>query len=152
MSRTRQQIVFRIREIRTNLEQEEARPSAPEQPPSYEESQRDKIIEKAFDEIASDTNMAAVADVEMGEVSALPSDAEILFTIAGRVQIFYIKVDGSVSAPSYPSTLHLFRFKSRLPHAKTRQILFHDLHFQTRFLITMKKCRHFSRWARGFTL
>ena len=42
----------------------------------------------------------------------LPSDAEILFTIAGRVQIFYISADGNVSAPSYPSTLFIFKFKS----------------------------------------
>ena len=42
----------------------------------------------------------------------LPSDAEILFTIAGKVQIFYINADGNASAPSYPSTLFIFKLKS----------------------------------------
>ena len=42
----------------------------------------------------------------------MPSDAEILFTIAGQVQIFYINKDGNVSAPSYPSSLFIFKFKT----------------------------------------
>lgn len=43
--------------------------------------------------------------------SELPSDAEILFSIPREVQIFYIGVTGEVSCPSYPSSLHIFRFK-----------------------------------------
>ena len=41
----------------------------------------------------------------------MPSDAIILFTIAGKVQIFYISKNGNVSAPSYPSSLFIFKFK-----------------------------------------
>ena len=78
MSRTRQQVAFRLHEIRTKLDP----------PPSYEES------------IESNQN----------PIPTVPSDAQILFTIAGHVQIFYIKSTGEVSAPSYPSSLFLFKF------------------------------------------
>ena len=88
MSRTRQQVVFRIHELRSKLESD---------PPSYEDVQMEDTLKRN----ASD------------EVPCLPSDAEILFTIAGKVQIFYINVDGNVSAPSYPSSLFIFKFKCK---------------------------------------
>ena len=60
-----------------------------------------------------DTNLETTIKIDDDEtIVPLPSDAEILFTIAGRVQIFYISADGNVSAPSYPSTLFIFKFKS----------------------------------------
>ena len=83
LSRTRQQIVFRIHEIRTKID-------GP--PPTYEES------------------LAEQKNNNNESMPSVPSDAQILFTIAGQVQIFYIKIDGSVSAPSYPSSLFIFRF------------------------------------------
>ena len=60
-----------------------------------------------------DNNLETTIKIDDDEtIVPLPSDAEILFTIAGRVQIFYISADGNVSAPSYPSTLFIFKFKS----------------------------------------
>ena len=84
LSRTRQQVVFRIHEIRTKMDP----------PPTYEES---------LEEQKSNNDDESI-------IPSVPSDAQILFTIAGLVQIFYIKIDGSVSAPSYPSSLFIFRF------------------------------------------
>ena len=84
MSRTRQQVVFRIHEIRTKMDP----------PPTYEES---------LEEQKSNNDDESI-------IPSVPSDAQILFTIAGLVQIFYIKIDGTVSAPSYPSSLFIFRF------------------------------------------
>ena len=92
LSRTRQQVIFRIHELRTKANAE-----CPDPPPTYEESEKDK----------DDQNTP-----EVTTVPCLPSDAEIMFTIAGKVQIFYIGADGKVSAPSYPSSLFVFRFKS----------------------------------------
>ena len=61
-----------------------------------------------------DNNQETTIKIDDDEtIVPLPSDAEILFTIAGRVQIFYISADGNVSAPSYPSTLFIFKFKSQ---------------------------------------
>ena len=61
-----------------------------------------------------DNNLETTIKIDDDEtIVPLPSDAEILFTIAGRVQIFYISADGNVSAPSYPSTLFIFKFKSK---------------------------------------
>ena len=51
--------------------------------------------------------------VQLSVDAELPSDAEILFTIPREVQIFYISVTGEVSCPSYPSALHIFRFKGK---------------------------------------
>ena len=56
-----------------------------------------------------DNNQETTIKIDDDEtIVPLPSDAEILFTIAGRVQIFYISADGNVSASSYPSTLYSF--------------------------------------------
>ena len=63
-------------------------------PPTYEES---------LEEQKSNNDDESI-------IPSVPSDAQILFTIAGLVQIFYIKIDGTVSAPSYPSSLFIFRF------------------------------------------
>ena len=48
----------------------------------------------------------------MADVQIPPSDAKILFTIAGKVQIFHISSDGKVSTPSYPSSLFMFKLQS----------------------------------------
>ena len=60
----------------------------------------------------SSTSTATIDNEENHSTITLPSDAEILFTIAGQVQIFYINKDGNVSAPSYPSSLFIFKFKT----------------------------------------
>ena len=110
MSRTRQQVIFRIHELRIKANAESHDP-----PPSYEDSQKKKEIPsncngKNRNSVKKDETTIKIDNDET--IVPLPSDAEILFTIAGRVQIFYISADGNVSAPSYPSTLFIFKFKS----------------------------------------
>ena len=96
MSRTRQQVIFRIHELRIKANAESHDP-----PPSYEDSQK------------NNDNLETTIKIDDDEtIVPLPSDAEILYTIAGKVQIFYISAAGKVSAPSYPSTLYIFKFKS----------------------------------------
>lgn len=96
MSRTRQQIIFRIHELRTKYN---LPPSDPD-PDELIKCLNPEKFEKS-DESQDETL-----------VPYLPSDAEILFTIAGKVQVFYINAEGKVSAPCYPSSLFIFKFKS----------------------------------------
>ena len=116
MSRTRQQVIFRIHELRIKANAESHDP-----PPSYEDSQKDSSNCNSQKERKNPSNenknnckkdetTIKIDDDET--IVPLPSDAEILFTIAGKVQIFYINADGNVSAPSYPSTLFIFKLKS----------------------------------------
>ena len=129
MSRTRQQVIFRIHELRIKANNESHDP-----PPSYEDSQQENPSnhnsqkENQSNHDSHKENLSnqegkgnSVANnelettIKIGDeeiIVPLPSDAEILLTIAGRVQIFYISADGNVSAPSYPSTLFIFRLKS----------------------------------------
>ena len=143
MSRTRQQVVFRIQELsscqsnyfsKKNVENTKPgttnqthcntnsshRPSAPplsDMPPSYEESVQNEI-DDALQEICdepSDIENKIMQQEKNSEKNAnsveLPSNAEILFFIPNEVQIFYIRVDGNVSAPTYPAELYIYRFK-----------------------------------------
>ena len=141
MSRTRQQIVFRIQElvpashnsnINSNSNQHQnntsvqitcdttpsLKPSAPplsEMPPSYEEAIQSSI-QNALQEICdepSDINNVAIpiGTQEENSLVEVPSNADILFTIPREVQIFYIGVGGNVSAPTYPSALYIYKFK-----------------------------------------
>ena len=145
MSRTRQQIVFRIQELSpipstenlkdaSNNSQHRANaktycdttstvlPSAPQlsdMPPSYEDSMQN-TIQDALQEICdepSDINDTPLVQGNKEERSLveLPSNADILFSIPNEVQIFYIRVDGNVSAPTYPSALYVYRFKDVEP-------------------------------------
>ena len=145
MSRTRQQIVFRIQELSPNQSNNSNtkeiskpgekvqtqcdtnyshRPSAPllsDMPPSYEESVQNEI-EDALQEICDEPSDIENNIIKNGKHSEkdsvsveLPSNAEILFYIPKEVQIFYIRVDGNVSAPTYPSALYVYRFKDIEP-------------------------------------
>ena len=145
MSRTRQQIVFRIQELApspgnqnsdrdskavpdTNKSTacnttETHQPSAPllsDLPPSYDVSVQNEI-EDALQEICDepiDTNHSdrpQLASQGEGSLVEVPSNAEVLFHIPNEVQIFYIKVDGSVSAPTYPTALYVYKFKDIEP-------------------------------------
>ena len=118
MSRTRQQVIFRIHELRIKANAESHDP-----PPSYEDSQKNSSNCNSQKERENPSNSnenknnckkdETTIKIDDDEtIVPLPSDAEILFTIAGKVQIFYINADGNVSAPSYPSTLFIFKFKS----------------------------------------
>ena len=141
MSRTRQQIVFRIQELSPSLSNATVQdsfdnsqhgktaktpcdtistfqPSAPlssDLPPSYEDSVQ-YSIEDTLQEICdepSDINNSVIVQMNKEERSLveLPSNADILFSIPNEVQIFYIRVDGNVSAPTYPSALFVYKFK-----------------------------------------
>jgi len=132
MSRTRQQVIFRIHELRIKANAESRDP-----PPSYEDSQKKNPSnrnaikktpandnENTTDKMNTnvDNNLETTIKIDDDEtIVPLPSDAEILFTIAGRVQIFYISADGNVSAPTYPSTLFIFKFKNAQENATGEQ-------------------------------
>ena len=100
MSRTRQQVVFRIHELKSKIAKKE---SANDEPTFENNNKDDFVIEMELQDALNESmNQSSMT---------VPSDAIILFTIAGQVQIFYINKDGHVSAPSYPSSLFIFKFQ-----------------------------------------
>ena len=103
MSRTRQQVVFRIHELKTKIEKKD---NAADEATFESNNKDDFVIEmELHDALNESMNQSSMS---------VPSDAKILFTIAGQVQIFYINKDGHVSAPSYPSSLFIFKFQVKL--------------------------------------
>lgn len=97
-------------------------PSAPpltEMPPSYENSVQN-AIQDALQEICDEpsdiqSNVIIHKTEEERSLVEVPSNADILFSIPSEVQIFYIRVDGNVSAPTYPAALYVYRFKDIEP-------------------------------------
>ena len=145
MSRTRQQVVFRIQELspsphidKKNIDAKNSQhyknvenpcdtasrmvPSAPplsEMPPSYENSVQN-AIQDALQEICDEpsdiqSNVIIHRTEEERSLVEVPSNADILFSIPSEVQLFYIRVDGNVSAPTYPAALYVYRFKDLEP-------------------------------------
>ena len=102
MQRSRQQIQSRLESMM------QAQPKAAkmelDSPPSYEEATGSNAsnIDMALDEILHDD--------EPGTADSSMSAATELFRIDDGVQIFFIKKDGYVSAPSYPSSLGIYKF------------------------------------------
>ena len=106
LNKTKLQIEYRLQALRAS---EIATPSAPEamnieEPPSYEESTRS----------AENAQFAELGDSIMREDSmtdnSLTANAAEIFCIPDGVQIFYITPEGYVSAPSYPTSLKIFKF------------------------------------------
>lgn len=105
MNKTKLQIEYRLQALQGP---EVAMPSAPEAmetdvPPSYEDVMS-----------MTDSDFAALGDSIMsGEQSGSRSpvaNATEIFSIPEGVQIFFITPEGYVSAPSYPSSLKIFKF------------------------------------------
>ncbi|KAK2168757.1 hypothetical protein LSH36_14g02027 [Paralvinella palmiformis] len=102
MQRSRQQIQSRL----NSLIQSHRKPSQveSESPPSYEEATGSAAsnVDMALDDI--------LCDDEKERVDLVMSAAMELFRIDDGVQVFFIKKDGYVSAPSYPSSLGVYKF------------------------------------------
>lgn len=107
LNKTKLQIEYRLQALQAS---EIAAPSAPqvqamdtEEPPSYEDAMS-----------MTDTQYAALGDSIMAESESGPqsmvANATEIFSIPEGVQIFFISPEGYVSAPSYPSSLKVFRF------------------------------------------
>ncbi|CAH1777610.1 unnamed protein product [Owenia fusiformis] len=104
MTKTRIQIQSRVDDLqcasRSNVETPmEIQSPAYEFPPSYEDSVYDSIMN---DETSSNSS-----------VDSFVADAEQLFSIENEVQIYYISAEGYVSAPSYPSSLKICKFRGQ---------------------------------------
>lgn len=68
--------------------------SLPSSPPSYEDEELAALGESLMRRELSNTLLA---------------NAKELFTIPDGVQIFYISPEGYVSAPTYPTSLHIIK-------------------------------------------
>ena len=62
------------------------------------------------DEILNDDNHNK-ADSSIIEISSDEANATEIYKIESGVQLFYIAPDGSVSTPSYPTSLSVYLFK-----------------------------------------
>ncbi|UYV64423.1 SPG20 [Cordylochernes scorpioides] len=83
------------------------RPSDP--PPSYNEAMNHPVCDptspsKSRPPLLTQGSRGALANGYNSE------EAEILFTIPEGVQMFFVTPDGYVTAPSYPSSLHIYKF------------------------------------------
>jgi len=102
MLRTRQEIVFRMRELQSSAE-------------------------AATDAREAATAISASADADGGAppptyeqaTGAVPSNALILFYIPDEVNIFYINAKGQVTRPYPPSSLYLYKFSDEQDVAET---------------------------------
>lgn len=112
MNKTKLQIEYRLQALQ---EKTKTRPPVPQtmetdEPPSYEES-------VSSPNGISNADFVALGDSVMTEQSetdgSLVANAAEIFSIADGVQIFYITPEGYVSAPSYPSSLKVFKFTDR---------------------------------------
>ncbi|XP_052251062.1 spartin-like [Dreissena polymorpha] len=106
LNKTKLQIEYRLQALRAS---EIAMPSAPEAmdleaPPSYEASMSDQQFAALGDSIMS---------AESTDSQILTANATEIFCIPNNVQIFFISPEGYVSAPSYPSSLKVFRFNEQ---------------------------------------
>lgn len=110
MTKTKLQIEYRIQSL-TQTMNGTSEGMEVEAPPSYEESisSSGTISEEAF---------LSLGDSIMGEQpcdDSLSANAEEIFCMPDGVQIFFITREGFVSAPSYPSSLKMFRFTEPPP-------------------------------------
>ncbi|CAG5124262.1 unnamed protein product [Candidula unifasciata] len=112
MNKTRQQIAFRLQEIQAvQPEQTNGGYQAsvePMSPPSYE----DAISEPpSLPPSYEDDELTALGESLMRrEISSGHlANAEELFNVPDGVQIFYITAEGYVSAPTYPTSLHVIK-------------------------------------------
>ncbi|XP_053389247.1 spartin-like [Mercenaria mercenaria] len=109
LNKTKLQIEYRLQTLRASEIATQCTPSAPqamnvEEPPSYEDATR----------TPQDDQFVELGDSIMREDSvdsnSLTANAAEIFCIPDGVQIFFITPEGYVSAPSYPSSLKIFKF------------------------------------------
>ncbi|XP_059154134.1 spartin-like [Physella acuta] len=106
MNKTKQQITYRLQALQPALSDLQERMEA-DAPPSYEYA----ISQPSSPPSYEDEELAALGESLMRrELSnSLLANANELFTIPDGVQIFYISPEGYVSAPSYPTSLHIIK-------------------------------------------
>lgn len=122
MIKSQMQITDRLAAIRetvcANNSSQAATNMVIETPPTYEEATSLPLSQNGnniLDEI-----MADEADLAH---QTLMADATAIFSIPDGVQIFYITPEGYVSAPSYPSSLNIFKFtKTDQPEEASNQL------------------------------
>ena len=118
MNKTKLQIEYRLQSLQ---EKTSSRPPVPQtmeidDPPSYEESMSSQHDINNADFIAlGDSVMSEQSDTD----SSLVANAAEIFAIPDGVQIFFITPEGYVSAPSYPSSLKIFKFTDSDPGASS---------------------------------
>lgn len=119
MTKTKLQIEYRLQSIEVQRNVHSRHPTTPmdlNQPPSYED-----VMSESGSSI-SDTAFQSLGDSIMSDESSevFDADATEIHNIPDGVQIFFITPEGYVSAPSYPSSLKIFKFISE-PTARTGQ-------------------------------
>jgi len=119
MLRTRQEIVFRIRELSASNNghiSDDTNCRADKEPdpgPSLIASSGQEVATVAASGAMSHEPPPSYEHATSvgGETELLPSDALILFQIPDRVSIFYINECGKVTTPYQPASLYLYKFK-----------------------------------------
>lgn len=114
MNKTRLQIAYRLEGIR-GINEQRSTPEFSLYPdtnavrlPSYDEA----VSASSHSSLMSDAALGdSILDTEYpGHTERTSAEATQLFIIPDGVQIFYITRQGYVSAPSYPSSLHVLKF------------------------------------------
>lgn len=108
MEKTKSQITSRVQ----NILQSDANAvrSLTDPPPSYEMATTPQSQEEDRSQFDSyfDSVDGGMAQAQAGEMMG---NAVEIFSISEGVQIYFISSDGFVSAPSYPSSLGIYRFR-----------------------------------------
>ena len=119
MNKTRLQISYRLESIRSDQNQMSAHPETM----SSEESGSVRL--PSYEEAVSSNHSSLIADAALGDsiMSAeypghasgeLSTEGTALFSVSDGVQIFHITREGYVSAPSYPTALHIVKFQETM--------------------------------------
>ncbi|CAL1539356.1 unnamed protein product [Lymnaea stagnalis] len=119
MNKTKQEITFRLQTLQQNAVPAYTHSHqilmASGAPPSYEEALSENNNPPSYE----DNELAALGESLMRrELSTTRlSNAISLYHIPDGVQLFYISPEGFVSAPSYPTALHILRLED-VPHTQ----------------------------------
>lgn len=113
MTKTKLQIEYRLQSMEVQRNVHSRHPLTPmdlNQPPSYED-----VMSESGSSL-SDTAFQSLGDSVMSDnfdsSELFEADATEIYCIPDGVQIFFITPEGYVSAPTYPSSLKMFKFTS----------------------------------------
>lgn len=118
MNKTKLQITYRLESIRSDSSQMSALPDT-----SLSSQQSAGVRLPSYDEAVSSSQSSLVSDAALGDsiMSAeypslaagqrVSTEGTALFSIPDGVQIFHITCEGYVSAPSYPTALHIVKLQ-----------------------------------------
>ncbi|XP_076468252.1 spartin-like [Babylonia areolata] len=118
MNKTKLQITYRIESLRSNEQPVSGLPemsSNTDHPgvklPSYEEAVSSSGHSSMISDAALGDSIMAAEYPGFGIRERSSTEGTELFSIADGVQIFYISREGYVSAPTYPTSLHIIKFQ-----------------------------------------